>query len=44
MACSSRLAVLLICGTAASFVLRPSMPRGQAVVVTAKGKKGKKGA
>ena len=35
--------MLLICGTAASFVLRPSMPRGQAVVVAAKGKKGKKG-
>ena len=43
MPCIRRLAVLLICGTAASFVLRPSMPRGQAMVVAAKGKKGKKG-
>ena len=43
MAYSSRLAVLLLCGTAASFVLRTSMPRSHAVVVSAKGKKGKKG-
>ena len=44
MPCTSKLAVLLICGTAASFVLRTSMPRSQAIVVAAKGKKGKKGA
>ena len=35
--------MLLLCGTATSFVLRPSMPRGHAMVVAAKGKKGKKG-
>jgi len=35
--------VLLICGTAASFVVRTSIPSRHAMVVAAKGKKGKKG-
>ena len=35
--------MLLLCGTAASFVLRTSIPSRHAVVVAAKGKKGKKG-
>ena len=35
--------MLLICGTAASFVLRTSIPSRHAMVVAAKGKKGKKG-
>ena len=43
MPCTSRLAVLLICGTAASFVLRTGIPSRHAMVVAAKGKKGKKG-
>mgnify|MGYP001181713290 CR=1 FL=1 len=42
MARTRRLAVLLICGTA-SFVLRTSIPSRHAMVVAAKGKKGKKG-